>query len=320
MKRLLVVLISCLLFLESVYAAGSFSVTSSSKTIAPGGKFTITVKSSGIGRVNISVSNGSSNEKSFWIEENSKKITIVAGKSGTVNVTITTEEGFSDSSGNIYNPGTKRINVPIVEKRVESTTKNKTNTTTKTTITTNTSKEIKLHFEDSNIIIKDLNDEDFDPNFKKISVEIDDIVYKTINLKEDNVLILDKNNDYYIYDIKTNEIISRVLPLNLGRNTYYLESSLNDRERYSKEQIELLDKKIDAYRIKDGYYLVRAWNHNGEVLEYIYEKEESTLQLYHENLFSCDNHNTETNYNIYLILVGVLIIFGIILAIIFRRK
>ena len=78
--------------------AASISVTPSTTSVAPGGTFTVTIGASdATGRVNISASNGTVNPTSVWIENDSKSVTVTAGSSGTVTVSVSGE--VSNNSG-----------------------------------------------------------------------------------------------------------------------------------------------------------------------------------------------------------------------------
>lgn len=101
------------LFTSSVEAA-SFNLTPSTKQVAPGSTFTVRVGGEAIGRVNLSVSNGTLSSSSVWVEENYINVTVTAGESGVVVVTATPVTGFSDSDANLYNPGPRSVSVSIV--------------------------------------------------------------------------------------------------------------------------------------------------------------------------------------------------------------
>lgn len=319
MKKIFVLIITYFLFMSCIYAGGTFSVNSSTKNVAPKSKFSITIKSNGIGRVNISVQNGSASEKSVWIEENSKKITITSGSSGSVTITITAQEGFSDADGNQYNPGTKRIVVPIVEKQSVNTTSKKTSTMENKTTTT---RKIKIDFNGESIELVPLKN--IDSNFKKDKVSIDDINYDTMFINDDTVLIMDKEENYYFYDTKDKKVIDEVLPYKNGSNIYYIKMSLDDNNDYSKKEIELLKKQIDAYIIREGYYLIKAWNYDGKLLEYIYDEKEDALQLFNKKLYTCDSSEEvkghDSDYFKYVIVFVISMLLGVILTLLFRRK
>ena len=94
------------MFVLNVNAA-SFGMTSSTKTVAPNSTFTIKVGGDCIGRVNLSVSNGTLSSTSVWVEQGYQSVAVTAGSSGTVTVTASPVTGFSDSDANIYNPGSR---------------------------------------------------------------------------------------------------------------------------------------------------------------------------------------------------------------------
>lgn len=100
------------MFVLNVNAA-SFGMTSSTKTVAPNSTFTIKVGGDCIGRVNLSVSNGTLSSTSVWVEQGYQSVAVTAGSSGTVTVTASPVTGFSDSDANIYNPGSRSVSVSI---------------------------------------------------------------------------------------------------------------------------------------------------------------------------------------------------------------
>lgn len=106
-------LLSITLFRMPAMAA-SFSMSSSTQQVNPGSRFTVSVGGDCIGRVNISVSNGTASTSAVWVEENFQTVTITAGSSETVTVTATPEAGFSDSDANEYRPGSRSVSVKII--------------------------------------------------------------------------------------------------------------------------------------------------------------------------------------------------------------
>lgn len=72
--------------------ATSISVSPSKRTVSPGESFSVTISGSdATGRVNISASNGTVSQSSAWIENSSVTVTVKAGSSGTVNVSVSGE-------------------------------------------------------------------------------------------------------------------------------------------------------------------------------------------------------------------------------------
>lgn len=126
MKKLTKLLLVSFMFLmtlsfatvSNVYAAG-FSVSRSASTVAPGGRFTVTVVCSGAsGQFNVSASNGSLSASSFYLDGGSesgsetKSITVTAGSSGTVSVSV---NGYICTYGSrIETNTTKSVSVAIV--------------------------------------------------------------------------------------------------------------------------------------------------------------------------------------------------------------
>lgn len=101
--------------------ASSFSIWASSAVVSPNEAFAVTIVAADCtGRVNISVSNGTASESSVWVENNSVKINVYAGSSGTVTVTAVPQTGFSDADGNTYNPGSRSVSVAISQSQGSS--------------------------------------------------------------------------------------------------------------------------------------------------------------------------------------------------------
>ncbi len=93
--------------------AASFGINSSTKEVLPNGAFTISVGGDCIGRVDLSVSNGTLSTNSVWVEQGYASVTVTAGGSGKVVVTATPAIGFSDADANIYSPGARSVSVNI---------------------------------------------------------------------------------------------------------------------------------------------------------------------------------------------------------------
>ncbi len=114
--------------------AASFSISASRGSVSPGGTFQVTISGSDCtGRVNLSVSNGTLSESAVWVENSSYTVTVTAGSSGSVSVTATPAEGFSDGNGDIYSPGSRTVSVAIVQPQKPSTSKPSSPSTPSTT-------------------------------------------------------------------------------------------------------------------------------------------------------------------------------------------
>ena len=112
-KFILLLLIIFLGLGASKVFAASISVGASKSSVSPGESFTVSISASGAtGKVNISVSNGTASKSSLWLEP-SGSITVTAGSSGTVRISVTAAD-MSDSSGNEVSPsGSTSVNIVV---------------------------------------------------------------------------------------------------------------------------------------------------------------------------------------------------------------
>ncbi len=109
------VFILCLMFISVISVnAATFGMSVSTKEISPNGTFTINVGGDCIGKVNLTVSNGTLSSNSVWVEQGYVSVKVTAGTSGKVIVTATPEIGFSDADANLYNPGARSVSVNII--------------------------------------------------------------------------------------------------------------------------------------------------------------------------------------------------------------
>ena len=125
MKKIKLIIFSVLaiLFCCSSVNAASFSMSSKVSSVKPNGTFTVSVGGDCIGRVNLSISNGTLSTSSIWVEQGYVNVTVTAGGSGKVVVTATPVTGFSDSDANIYNPGARSVSVNIASNNTTTPTK-----------------------------------------------------------------------------------------------------------------------------------------------------------------------------------------------------
>lgn len=93
--------------------AASFQMTSSVGRVSARGSFTVRVGGDCIGRVNLTISNGTLANSSVWVEQGYVTVRVTAGTSGSVTVTATPVTGFSDADANLYNPGSRSVTVAI---------------------------------------------------------------------------------------------------------------------------------------------------------------------------------------------------------------
>lgn len=115
MKKIKKIILSTILFfcLSLTTKAASFNMTASTTQVSPNGSFTIKVGGDCIGRVDLSVTNGSLSSNSVWVEQGYVSVKVTAKESGNVTIVATPVTGFSDTDANIYNPGSRSVMVRI---------------------------------------------------------------------------------------------------------------------------------------------------------------------------------------------------------------
>lgn len=102
-----------LVLLGGKVEAASFNISASTAQVVPNGSFTVSVGGDCIGKVNLSVTNGTISKNSVWVEQNYQTISVKAGSSGSVTITATPTVGFSDADANEYKPGARSVKVTI---------------------------------------------------------------------------------------------------------------------------------------------------------------------------------------------------------------
>ncbi len=118
MKNKLKLILSSIAFLMivsllqlPVYAAG-FSVSKSASSVAPGGKFTVTVSCpNSVSTVNVSASNGSVSQNTLVVDNESASVTVTVGSSGTVTVSVSVD-GYEYGCRNPVS-GSRAVSVAI---------------------------------------------------------------------------------------------------------------------------------------------------------------------------------------------------------------
>lgn len=194
-KRYIIILFTfVLMFWGGSVKAATFKMTASKTQISPNETFSISVGGDCIGRVNISVTNGTASANSVWVEQNYQTVNIKAGGSGSVTVTATPTVGFSDADANEYKPGARSVKVTIVSQNTNTSqekpdTKPNTDTSTKpnTSGSNNNSnnntknpvkKEPETEVKSANNLLSSLNinsgtlEPNFDTNINEYSVDL----------------------------------------------------------------------------------------------------------------------------------------------------
>lgn len=122
LKFLIILLLTMILMPHEVFAAGGFSVSSSSISIYPGESKTITISTdNAVGKLNISSSNGgvaSVSPSSIFIQNpgSSGSITITGNSVGTTTISVVASDNFATMDEEILTGQTKNITVNVVAK------------------------------------------------------------------------------------------------------------------------------------------------------------------------------------------------------------
>jgi len=172
MKKSKLILFSIFIFCISFLKlnAASFNLSSSTYNVSPNGSFTINLGGDCIGRVDLTISNGTLSTSSVWVEQQYITVNVTAGSSGVVTITATPVTGFSDADANLYNPGSRTISVNISSNSSSGNSNNNGNRPTTPSIKKSENNNLK------NITI---NNGELNPSFNKDTLE-----YK-INLNAD---------------------------------------------------------------------------------------------------------------------------------------
>lgn len=110
-------------------SAASFSVSKSKSSVSPGGTFTVTITcSSGAGQFSISAKNGTVSNNSLWIDNGSGSVTVTAGNSGTVTVSVTATDVTANDESAIT--GSKTVSVTIKQASSTNNSGSNSNSTT----------------------------------------------------------------------------------------------------------------------------------------------------------------------------------------------
>lgn len=115
---LIITLLLMTVLIEKNYAAGSFSVSTSSSTVTVGETVTITITGNdAYGTVKISASSGTLSATKVFLEGDSKTVTLTTNTEGTVKITVSpAEEGLGDSDENPIT-GSKSATVTVQAKQ-----------------------------------------------------------------------------------------------------------------------------------------------------------------------------------------------------------
>lgn len=399
MRKLKLILLS--LFLMLVYItpikAASFNMTASTKQVSPNATFTIKVGGDCIGRVNLSVSNGTLSTNSVWVEEGYVSVKVTANSSGEVIVTATPEAGFSDTDANIYNPGSRTIKVNIgtsnattnpdtsskksndnnlkiltieegklspefnaslteytleLNEDVRSLTINATATDAKAKVEGTGKIDLKEGNNTINIVVTAENgakktytinayieetpqayltynsqkigilnadiSNTFLKEFEKVEQSIDGktiFIYNQENLHVVYGIDDAKEKGFYLIDKEKNEIINKIIPLKFENRDVYVVAS-------DEKLVTINDTEVPCKQIEnaDNYCILNTISKNNEIIKYLYESSENTIQLYPEFLISCESNEPKQNNIAYLVSTILILVIGALGYLAYKKK
>ena len=285
-------LLAILVWTNNVNAA-SFNMTSKVSSIAPNGTFTVNVGGDCIGRVNLSVSNGSLSTSSVWVEQGYVSVTVKAGGSGKVVVTATPVVGFSDADANIYSPGARSVSVNITSNNTASSKPNNSNSNNKKS---NDNNLVSLNVDvgelspvfDKSIVEYNLN---LPASTNKITIKgnTSDSKAKVTGLGEValkvgeniiNITVTAENGSKKVYTIKA--YVDETPQVYLDYKNEKIGIVRNNSDMPTLEEFSNNEFKIDSYTInlysKDNINLVYGINENNKRDFYLFDKNNNKLE------------------------------------------
>ena len=144
---------------------------------------------------------------------------------------------------------------------------------------------------------------------KNIIIDNQDVIsYENPNTKITLVLLKDKDSkiDYYIYNEKENTY-KEYKYITINGTTIQILDNAPKNNNYKKYVLELQDKKIDFYKIKESHKVGLIYGTNvktGNTGFYVYDKNEETLSKYYNEEVNIYKKKNEELKNIIMILIG----------------
>lgn len=104
-----IAMIALIMFIPNLSKAASLSIRASKSTANAGETISVTISSDSVGRVNLSVSNGTLSTNKVWLENNSQTVNVTVGGQGTTTITATPENGQMSNN---------KVDVPVAAQSV----------------------------------------------------------------------------------------------------------------------------------------------------------------------------------------------------------
>lgn len=296
MKKIQLLTIGIIIFILSVIPlnAASFGMSSSVREVSPNGSFTISVGGDSIGRVDLTVTNGTLSTNSVWVEQGYVSVRVTAGGSGTVTVTATPVTGFSDADGNMYSPGSRTVSINISSNSSSSSS----NGSRPNTPTVNKSG-------DNNLSSITINNGELTPSFNKDTLDYKvnlnaDVSRVTINATPSDSKSKIEGTGEKELNPGHNSIEIKVTAENGNIKTYKLDLYVDETPQvyldYKKSKVGIIrnfdevtipegfnkeDLKINDYTIstfsKDALTIIYGINELNEKSFYLFDKEQKEI-------------------------------------------
>lgn len=266
MKKYLTLIISSFILILWTLPvnAASFSMRASSTQVNPNGTFTISVGGDCIGRVNLSVSNGTLSTSSVWVEQNYQTVTVTAGGSGSVTVTATPTVGFSDPDANEYNPGARSVNVPIITNNSTPNNNNNNNGSNNSTTSTKPQTPTYVDNRSTNNMLSSITVSSgtlspaFDANVSEYTIQLaSDITSITVNAESSDSKARVNGIGEKTLEVGNNEIIISVIAENGAERIYKITAYVDETPQV---YLKYKDKEIGVVRNLKGVIIPEGFN------------------------------------------------------------
>lgn len=195
--------------------------------------------------------------------------------------------------------------------------------------------QVYLKYRDKEIgVVTNLKDITIPEGFNKKEHTIKEHTISIFNNEKISIIYgvdNENNKSFYIIDTEKDECTNKIIPIKIDNRNLYLLDTYKEKEGFEISSITIEEKEVTGYKFEEGfedYYLLNAINNEGEIIEYLYETKEKTLQLY--------SNSAPVTYNQYegmikeinikniiiytLVVILVLYTIGLVLIILKLRK
>lgn len=261
----------------------SISVRPSKSSVSPGESFSVSISANGAtGKVSISASNGTVSSSSLWLEP-SGTITVKAGSSGSVKISVSAVD-MSDSAGNEVSPS-GGTTVSIVQPSSNNGSSSNGGSTTKKPATNNTKKPTETKEEkkstDSTLSSLKIAEGEITPEFNK------DVKEYAVTVPNE---VTKLNITAIPTDSKATVSVTEYEELKEGENAITISVTAEDGTTKTDYVIKVTRQKKELALEK---LIIKYTNQNGEVVELpltpefisnIYEYSIETLEYWVKSL------------------------------------